>query len=271
MSDTLWYIRSMDTTKFSSLIKRSKVGDYLFIKGLVSGARTYRVTVRSGSSGRGGYTYIKCQSSDRDVPSIVIYATDSYNYSVVRKATRTEIRNWCATRGEAAPVFAPRGRKPGSKNKNTSYSERNREEQAKERQRVADYFASQRTASNPMPATEVLVSDALRQKVADLELQLQAARFTAERNYRLYEQARATAANVVGNANASGKVSVSKDVMQFLRFSGISEFPCSPDELKKGRVSMLLKLHPDTTGKDSNAQMVSAMRGFDHLTKLIGG
>lgn len=63
-------------------------------------------------------------------------------------------------------------------------------------------------------------------------------------------------------------VAISADAMQFLRFSGIEKFPCSAEELKKGRAKMVAKLHPDHTQLDSNAQFCSAMRGFEELSKL---
>lgn len=69
----------------------------------------------------------------------------------------------------------------------------------------------------------------------------------------------------------SRTMAISADAMQFLRFSGIDSFPCSAEELKKGRAKMVGKLHPDTTQKNSNAQFCSAMRGFDELLKLTGG
>jgi len=101
----------------------------------------------------------------------------------------------------------------------------------------------------------------LRTEAFDLNVAARNARQNASMWERLYQMNKGT--------NHGGGVRVSVDAMQFLRFSGISQFPCNAEELKKGRGAMISKLHPDHTQKDSNAQFVSAMRGYDELSRLV--
>lgn len=214
------------------VLKSAKVGDYLIVT-LSSGVKhKLEIMDRWTRKGRNGYVSITIQWSDRpgfDKETFRLRHFLPANFASVEKQYK---------------------RKPRAKRAGMPYARTGTEAHR---------------GGFGIPSGEDPELKRLREQVAVLMNDRDKARTSAAMFERLYQAERARQMNFGGG----GSVRISADAMQFLRFSGINQFPCSAEDLKKGRVAMIGKLHPDHTQKDSNAQFVSAMRGFEELSKLV--
>lgn len=232
----------MAASEALKVLKAAKVGAVINVTRAGRAASVYSVTDRYSKRGRGGYTRLTLTP----FPNTVINGSatgDTLTFRV-RRVLPLDILNV-----EKVYKRVPKARKVG-----TPFARTGSE---------AAMGGFGRVSGEDPELKRMREENArLRAETHALQDAATRARQSAAMWERLYQMNK-------GVGHGGGGVRVSADAMQFLRFSGISQFPCTAEELKKGRTAMSLKLHPDLTHKDSNAQFISAMRGYEELSKVV--
>jgi hypothetical protein len=237
-----------EQTAAAKLIKSCKVGDFLYFDSEGRARNNTnrpgavgKVIIRGFKRGRRGYVRVELKI-DSTGGHHALWSDSLHDYAVIRRATVFEVHQWCRENGEEIPAKKRKVRGP-NKAKSTSAAPN-----------------AGNSDSEKLLREEI---ERLRAAAAHAVTQAQ----IAQANERVWRNRYEVNAAKVSNYSG-GSLKITADIMQFLRFSGIGQFPCSADQLKKGRAAMALKLHPDSTQRDSNEQFCAAMRGYEALAKL---
>lgn len=77
------------------------------------------------------------------------------------------------------------------------------------------------------------------------------------------------AESIEPDAPAMGPRGISVDAEHFLAAAGVAHWPCTREELERGRKKALARLHPDHAGEGSATAFHQAVRGHGELARML--